>query len=263
MVFLLLCFCCRSTLAAEPTLRILTTEEPPANYMADNEVSGITTDIINDLRTRTGEKATIEVQPWPRVYQTALLFPNTLIFTLGKTPDRVAQGLVFIGPVTTRKHAIYKRADSNIQVSSIENIRQSRLLVGGMRGDWRTKLIRDSGVRIDEAATHEKSLRLLMNGRVDLIILSDMELKVNLEQAGVAADQIALAFFFTEAPAYIAFSKGTSEATIAKWRKAFSEFQASGVPAALTKKWGDALNEPMAYSSDRGFYLDNSTIFSK
>ncbi|WP_331981525.1 ABC transporter substrate-binding protein [Chitinimonas sp.] len=243
------------TPAADAEFRILTTEEPPANYTVGNEITGITTDVVNDLRARLGEKTPIEIQPWSRVQQTAQLRPNVLIFTLGRTPERVAMGLTFIGPITTRKHMVYKRTDSYLKVDNFEDITLHNLIVGGMRGDWRTKLMKDHGARVDEAVTHAASLKLLMRGRIDLIAISDMELKVDAALAGVSPDKLTPAFVISEAPAFIAFSKGTPAATINRWQRAFAEFQASDVPAKLAKKWGRVLGEPMGYAPDKGFYL--------
>jgi polar amino acid transport system substrate-binding protein len=252
-----LCFCLAAlpALAAETELKILTTEEPPTNYIVDGEVTGITTDIINDLRARLAEKTVIEIQPWARVYQTALVRPNTLIFTLGRTSERIAQGLTFIGPVTTRKHAVYKRTDAKLKVDSLDDIAQQNLLVGGIRGDWRTNLVKDHGARVDEAATHAESLKLLMHGRIDLMVLSDLELKINTDLAEVPIDRLTPAFIIAEAPAFFALSKGTSEETVRRWQQAFSDFQASDVPARLAKKWGKILGQPMEYAPDKGFFL--------
>ncbi|GAB3256168.1 hypothetical protein [Chitinimonas naiadis] len=117
------------------------------------------------------------------------------------------------------------------------------------------KLMKDSGVRVDEAVTHAMSMKLVIHGRIQLVVLSDMELKMNTDAAGLAVNRLAPAFVISEAPAFMAFSRGTPEATVNRWWQAFSDFQASDVPATLAKKWGDVLGEPMAYAPDKGFYL--------
>ncbi|MBV8656658.1 MAG: transporter substrate-binding domain-containing protein [Burkholderiales bacterium] len=241
--------------ATEPDLWILTSEEPPTNYMDGKTLTGITTDVIRDLQQRLGDQTPIELQPWSRVLKTAQMRPNTLIYTLGKTPERVEHGLSFIGPITTRRHMVFKRADSHLNVDGVDDIKRQNLLVGGLREDWRVKWLASRGVRVDEANTHEMTLHLLMLNRVQLITLSDLELKVDAGLAGVSQDAIKPAFVISEAPAYIAFSKGTSPALIAKWQGAFAAFQASDVPARLAKKWGALLGEPMDFTPERGFSL--------
>ncbi len=260
VTLLLLCQLTSMTaLAADGGLQILTTEEPPANYTVGGEVAGITTDVVNDLRARLAEKAAIEVLPWTRVYRTALTRPNTLIFTLGKTPERAEQGLVFIGPITTRKHVIYKRSESDLRVDSLDDIKRQGLLVGGMRGDWRTALIKEHGIRVDEAVTHQRSLKLLLMGsRIDLIAMSDIEWRMHAILEGLSHDRLKPAMVISEAPAYLAFSKGTPSATVAKWQHALSDFQASDVPSRLARKWGKIIDAPMGYTPEKGFFLTTS-----
>ncbi|WP_035054269.1 substrate-binding periplasmic protein [Andreprevotia chitinilytica] len=246
-----------SIAVADTDLRILTTEEAPANYTVQHQLTGITADIIDDLKRRLDIHTDVEVQPWARVLHTVLVRPNTLVFTLARTPERVAKGLNFIGPVTTRRHIVYKRTGAAFQVGSIADIKAQRLLVGGLRDDWRLKLMKDNGVAVDESVNHEMTIKHLMHDQVQLIVLSDLELKIDSDLAGVDAGKLEPAFVIKEAPAFIAFSKGTPPELIAKWQEAFTDFQKSDEPARLAKKWSTTLGLPIAYTPDKGFFMEH------
>lgn len=244
-----------TAMSADLPLQILTAEEPPTNYADGAKVTGITVDIIEDVKKRVGVTIEIEIQPWARVIETGMVRPNVVLFTMGKTPERVAHGFNFIGPVTTRKHMIFKKNGTSLNLATVDDVKAQKLTVGGMRGDWRTNFLKDQGVRVEEVTTNEMNVRKLMADRFKLMVLSDLELGMNLLNAKVKASDIEPAFVFKEASSYFALSRGTSPEVVKAWEKAFADFQKSDTPAKLTKKWSAILGMNLAYTPDKGFFV--------
>lgn len=71
--------------AAQTQVRILTSETMPFNYLEDEQIKGISIDVLQ-LLFEGQLPALVELMPWPRAYDTALLQKNVLLFTMGKTP---------------------------------------------------------------------------------------------------------------------------------------------------------------------------------
>ncbi|MBF0230557.1 MAG: transporter substrate-binding domain-containing protein [Desulfamplus sp.] len=251
-----ICFCLIPAAYAEK-VRIITTEEPPTNYTRAGEFSGTTTDIVNEIKKRIGEDAPIEVMPWARAYNAiALKTPNVVIFTGGKTKERVDLGFNFIGPVITRNHTLYKRSDDGRTIiNSLDDIKNGKLKVGVMRGDWRAGFFKDNGIEIDEGNSHVMNINKLLGKRFDLMALSDLEISAVMNEAAQPIDMVKPAFVFKEGASYILISKDSDKEIVKKWDNAFKEIQKTDFFEKAAKKWSDILMMDMGYQPDKGFYI--------
>ncbi|MBF0203560.1 MAG: transporter substrate-binding domain-containing protein [Desulfamplus sp.] len=237
-------------------VRILTTEEAPTNYTRAGEFSGTTTDIVNEIKKKIGEDAPIEVMPWARAYNfIALKTPNVVIFTGGKTQERVGLGFNFIGPVITRKHTLYKTSDNPITINSLDDIKSAKIKVGVMRGDWRAGFFKDNGIEIDESNSHVMNVNKLLGNRFPLIALSDLEIVPVMNEIAQPLDKVKQAFVFKEASSYILLSKGTDKEIIEQWENAFKEIQTTDFFDKASVKWSNILMMDMGYQADKGFYI--------
>lgn len=244
-------------MAEDGGLQLLTSEEPPTNFTAaDGKVTGITTDIVEEIKRRLKVTTPVVLQPWARSYDTFSTTPNVAIFTLGKTPERVALGFNFIGPVITRKQNVYKKAGSPLKVASMDDIKRQNLNVGAVRGDWRSGYFTNQGIKVEDVPTHDANIKKLMVDRLSLFVLSDIELGMNAKRADVSMDKIELAFTVMETSSYLGLSKGTSSEIIEKWQKAFEEVQKdTKFTDKLAKKWSSVLGSPVSFAVDKGFFL--------
>ena len=76
--------------AEDITVSLVTEEAYPLSYHdpIDSKVKGFATEIIQRVMDDAGLNYTITVLPWPRAYKKALTEPNTLVYSLGRLPDR-------------------------------------------------------------------------------------------------------------------------------------------------------------------------------
>lgn len=238
-------------------VRILTTVEPPTNYYLQNETfSGTTTDIIIEITRYLDLDTTIEVLPWIRAYTYSLKNPDIVIYTCGKTQTRVDHGFHFIGPVMTRKHALWSLKEKEISIENIDDIKKQNLNVVGMRGDWRSDFFSDQGVSVYNVHGHEYSLNILLGGRVDLWISSDIEAPQIAESAGIDIDELEMIYIFDESPSYIMMSRDSSAENIRKWHEAFKQLQMTDFFKELSVKWSKILGYDLAYDKDKGLYVE-------
>ena len=192
----------------------------------------------------------------PEPYAIAQQGPNVAIFTAARTPEREALGFSFVGPVTTRKHALFARANDARHYRSLADLRNERPVIAGMRADWRARWVTDQSLALYATNSHRQSLLMLQAGRVDLAVLSDLELGPNLEAIGAPAGSVRLAYLIEERSAYILLSKGTEKATVMRWQNEFAQMQSTDFFNRLSSRWATNLGLGLRYTRDKGIHIE-------
>ncbi|WP_083938522.1 substrate-binding periplasmic protein [Psychromonas ossibalaenae] len=236
---------------AEP--RFVTSSEPPTNYSYAGSFTGTTTEIVKAIRDHLGWNNPIEVYPWSRAYRIALHTPDIVIFTAGKTAEREALGFSFVGPVSTRKHGVFSRADH--QAPAAEIIKSSQTYIAAMRSDWRSLLLEKQGHNVLKLADHSQGLQMLMRGRVDYWVSSDLEAYVIAKSLGYKIADIKMVWLIKDSTSYMAFSPDSSADLIKNWQRAFQYLQGSDFFDQEVKRWSNILGIEVKYSQDAGYFI--------
>ena len=236
-------------------LRIITNEEPPTNYLDENqEIVGITVDVVKKLKEELKLDTQIEFMPWTKAYNIALEKPNIVIFTGGKTFERIKEGFHFIGPIVTKKHILFSKATKNIEVSTALDIKKQELKIGAMQNDWRSKYFKDKGLIVSDVLNHQENVNKLMLGKIDLLTSSSLEFPFIMKKANISMDKIKDSYTFKEFDSYIMISKETSRKDVKKWKLAFKKLQKTDFFEKTAKKWSEILDINLEYSKAKGFY---------
>lgn len=240
---------------AEAGGRVMTAEEPPTNYMYEGEIVGTTTDMVREIMRRVGETSRIEFLPGARMMAEADREANIVLFTAAKTQGRISRGYTFLGPVITRRHALYMKAGSDLRIAGFKDVKSRRLVVAGTLGDWRTDYMKSLHMRVDVSTRHELNLKKLLEGRVSLMISSDIEMASLLRRMELPANAVELAYVFREAPSYILFSYGTAPEVIQQWENAFSQMQGTDFFTTVADKYHRLLGIDFSYTPEKGFHI--------
>jgi len=236
-------------------IRIVTTEEPPTNYTYQGKLVGTTIDIVEEIKRYLNLRVRIEVMPWTRSFKIAKEKPNVVIFTAGRTQKRIDHGFHFIGPVITRKHALWCKKEKSFNISNVKDIKTMNLSIGSMRGDWRTLFFKDQGIKVQEVANHEQNLIKLIKNRFDLWVSSDIEATPILNKLGYDIKDIKIAYVFKEAASYIMLSRGTSKDIVNKWQNAYAAIQKTDFFEKASRKWSNVLGLEFGYTKETGFFV--------
>ncbi|MBV8502612.1 MAG: transporter substrate-binding domain-containing protein [Paucibacter sp.] len=237
-------------------LRILSVDEPPTNFLVNGRPTGFVVEVIERLEQDLGIHAPIETVPTPRAFSYLKREANVLAITFGKTPEREALGIHFLGPITTRNQIVWIPKGKALKISSHVDIASQKLLLGSPVGDWRTQYFKDRGVRVDASSSHAMDLRHLQRGMIDLCAMSDLEFPYVARAAGVDAADFEPAYVFAQATqGYIVFSRSTPVETIERWERAFKELQKTDFFDKTARKWSSP-ESPLRYSRSMGFYRE-------
>ncbi len=100
-------------------VEVVTTDAPPFNMLDGETPSGFATDILREV-TQAGLDHHIQFLPWPRALLHVKHDPNTLIYTISRTPEREQQ-FEWIGPFARHQGHFYKLSSrTDMQLDSLQ-----------------------------------------------------------------------------------------------------------------------------------------------
>ncbi len=237
-------------------LRIVTNESPPTTFTKDNgKISGISVDIVEEIKKYLNIQTQIEIYPWARSYHIAKNEPNIIIFSAAKTQERMKHGFHFIGPIITRKHLLWTKKENDINIRNLQDIKDKKLKLGALRGDFRYKFFKNRKFDIQEASSHEQNLKKLLRNRFDLWVSSDIEGPQVAKKLDIDIKRIKQVFVFKEASSYIMISNDTPQEIIKEWEVAFKRIQQPDFFKKKSKEWSGILGYKLGYSNEKGFYV--------
>ncbi|WP_428671043.1 substrate-binding periplasmic protein [Roseibium sp.] len=241
---------------AAQELRLITSPWPPSNFLdTDGQPTGISVATVEALKRHVGVTTPIEVLPFARGYLIAQSTPNVMLFTGGRTEERIAMGFQFIGPAVMWTHVLLARKESPLKLPDLASVRVQGLTVAGVRSSWQIELIKAAGIPTVETEDHATGARMLLAGRVDLWITSRLQASVVLTGIGQRPDAVEAKYTVRKSPSYLMISRGTDPALLARWQAAFKDLQATGFFRQTAVTWGKRLGLPLAHDPDQGFYV--------
>ncbi|RQO72818.1 ABC transporter substrate-binding protein [Aquitalea sp. FJL05] len=156
---------CSQLVQAAPPLRVLTEDYPPFNMMGPGgHISGLSTDIVQELLRRAGVAYDISLLPWIRAFNLTVLEANTCLYSTTRTDSREHQ-FKWIGPLVENPWVLYARADNRHAILSLEEARSFK--IGGYSGDATSQYLIDRGFDVDLANTDQLNVKKLLAGRID------------------------------------------------------------------------------------------------
>lgn len=221
-------------------LSVVTENLPPLNYEERGNITGYSTEIVQAVLLEAKLSAPIELIPWARAYKRALQQPNTLIFSITRTPERDAQ-FEWIGALSSRQIYLYKlRSRTDIQIKTLNDA-----------GAYKTGLVREMASTkeflrksqlservVDYAPTDESNMKKFLLGRVDLAIFQNWSAAFLMKSQNRAMDELEpLMLIDGNNQYYLAMSKNSDPELVKKIRKAFEKVQQSGLFEKLRHKY--------------------------
>jgi len=218
------------------SLRILTENLPPLNYVKNGALVGPSVEMVKEIQRRIGSREKIEVYPWARGYQIALNEENVVLFGVSHTPPRENK-FKWVGPLATKRDIFVAKKGSNLVINSLEDAKKVRR-IGVLRDDTKEEYLEMHGFsNLEPVSDERKNAQKLMLGRIDLWVFKKPGLKTVCELAGVDIDAVEEVFNLRETRVDIAFSLKTPDAVVEQWRTAFTGMLADGTVEAIRKKW--------------------------
>ena len=214
---------------------LVTEDYPPFNIVnpKTGEVTGMSTEKVQELMKRADEKYTIAAYPWSRAVQMAQNNPETCVFSTSRTPGRETL-YKWIGPLVRNNWTIFARADDTRHPKTLEDLRT--YVIGGYRNDAVAEFFSLKGFDTDLANADADNPRKLLAGRFDFWASGEL-LGLNiLKQQGLTKLIVPL-FTFNQVDMYLACNLNLTQEKVDKWNQILKNMEKDGTSAAIEKKY--------------------------
>lgn len=229
-----LAFC--AGMARAGGLRLLTEDYPPFNMVdGKGQITGLATDVVRELFKRSDIPYKIELQPWIRAFNTAVLENNTCVYSTTRSDNREHQ-FKWVGPLFENPWVLYAGPNSPKAVYDLESVR--RYKIGGYGGDAVAQFLIARGFNVELTPSDALNARKLALGRVDFwatgkYLGHDLVRREKLTQ-------LKPVLVFNTAFMYLACNPGVPDQTVYRLNAILSGMQQEGVVARISKRY---LNE--------------------
>lgn len=152
-------------LAQAPSVQLLTEDYPPFNMiLPSGEIGGMSTEVVRELFRRAGIPYRIELQPWIRAFNSAVLDNNTCVYSTTRSEHREHQ-FKWVGPLLENRWVLYAGPKSPSGISSLEDARP--YTIGGYAGDAEAQYLIARGFNVELTPIDALNARKLSLGRID------------------------------------------------------------------------------------------------
>ena len=226
--------------ARAESLVLLTENLPPfnmavsgGNFARDDGITGISAETMRLVCQRAGVGCQQILRfPWERVYNQALNDAGYGLFSVARTAERETL-FKWVGPIASEDWVLLARADSPIQLSSLEQAKQYRL--GGYKGDAPTNKVVESGLEVQQSLYDKENPERLAKGQIDLWVTSSVAGQYLARQQGYQDFRVVLTF--GRGDLYLALNQQTTDATVDKLRAALEQLRSEGALQGVMQKY--------------------------
>jgi polar amino acid transport system substrate-binding protein len=227
---------------APDAIRVVTENLAPYNMMENGRITGLSTEVVQDVLSRVGSSPRIELLPWARAYDLALHADNVLIYSIARTPER-EHLFKWIGAIAPTSWFLFSLSERPIALKSLEDAK--RYSIATVNKDVGEQYLLGHGFTIGHqlrsSRMYEQNYRKLKVDRVDLWISNELNAISLMRQHGDDPNTIIRSLALPELSSreglYMAFSLGTSDAVVDQYRLALQSIRLDGTYNAVLKKW--------------------------
>ena len=229
---------CGPAVGASP-YQVVTEEWAPYNYVENNQLTGMTTDIVRGIMALTGDDFQIQLLPSMRSTLQLNIRPRTIMYSMFRTPERDPL-YKWVGPIAEESIYPYQMASTRQPVNSREQLLHAPQITTRQAGLVPRLLQAQGFTNLDRSATENRQLyRMLLAGHTDIII-GDTAAGVayysrQLNIAPGTLRQVPVELY--HASLYIAFSRDCDDAVVASWAKALDQLRQSGELARIQRRY--------------------------
>jgi len=211
---------------------LLTENFPPYNMAADGKnfaqeanIKGIAAEVVRETFKRAGIGYSMTLRfPWERIYKLALENPGYGVFVTARLPEREKR-FKWVGPIGPDDWVLLARADSPIELSSLEAARPYR--IGAYKGDAIAVELARQGMKPVTVLSDKDNARKLVDGQLDLWATGDPAGRYLARQEGITGLKTVLRF--NSAELFLALNKDTPDAVVARLQGALDQLRKEGV----------------------------------
>ncbi len=217
-------------------LTILTQDWPPLYFLSQGKADGMAVEVVKAVQERLGQTSSIQVVPWARGYHQVLTQPDVLMICVARTAERESQ-LTLIGPIVRAEANVFiRRGDATRLLAMGDKLFDQP--IGVLRDGIQVEMVKKKRFHVlEQAATSGILANMLMNKRFDMWAEASLSVPAVLSATGYSPIDVEKFMTLETSDLYLAFSPGTSHATIIAWEVALRHVKDSGQFSEIYKRW--------------------------
>lgn len=210
-------------------LKLLTEENPPLNYTEGKKLTGMATEVVQEMGRRAKVPFEFQVMKWEQAYSRAQEEKETCIYATARLPNR-ENVFKWVGPIAINKWGLFALSGFKPEIKALREARSFR--IGGVERDAKTEFLKESGITniLEEKEDRFNPPKLTLNPKetlkIDLWITSVATAKQVAARAKVP--DIKLVHVVNEAESYLACSPRTSAGTLKALQDAVERMHKDG-----------------------------------
>ena len=222
-------------------LQIVTEEYPPYNYAKDGKVLGVGTEVVQATLSELNMAVPISVYPWARAYQIALNEPNTLIYTISRTPER-ENLFKWVGVITPVDQCVFSLQGPNLAINGFDDLK--RYEIGTVIDDVQEQYLIRHGFpisKIQSNTSHEANFKKLLKGRIDLWAVLELTayyiVKCHNRDPGKTIQKVYCMKDLSVEGDFMAFSKNTPDDIVQRFRNALQQIKQKRIYSEIIQRY--------------------------
>jgi polar amino acid transport system substrate-binding protein len=222
-------------------LTLLTEHLAPFQIVEKNEISGISTEIVEATLKNSSFDYNIEAYPWSLSYNRALHEEDTCIYSIGRIPERE---LLFnwVGRIMMSTVSMYSLTSSNINISTLYDAKKYKTAV--IRDDVTHHFLLSRGFienkNLYVMDNYDSLLQLLEtpSRNIDLVVLND-DLIFHRVKSTEAASKYKSVYSMQDLTLdfHLACSISTAQNVVVELKEVMQKLEQKGILSAIRKKW--------------------------
>ena len=218
-------------------LRIYTEEFPPFNYVDKNgTITGRSTDILQEILSRTNQSAQIQLTNWPEAYSAALAGPNTMLYSTSKNAER-KDLFKWVGPIGIWDFTFYAKSGYGKKIEGLKDAKNASSICV-VKNDAREQMLVSNNFTNIRRVENDRLCAIGINsGEYELWLASTMSFPWVAYESGLGKSNFAKVFTAQSAELYFAFSKDVPDSTIILWQTTLDELKSEGLFDRLSSNY--------------------------
>ncbi|MDO7898349.1 substrate-binding periplasmic protein [Pseudomonas citrulli] len=218
--------------------QVVTEEWAPYNYQENDQLTGMTTEIVRAIMALTGDAFDVTMVPSMRATQALNTRGKTIMYSLFRTPDREPL-YKWVGPIVEESIHPYQLS-STPPVDSLEQLRRVPQITTRHAGLVPARLQAMGFGNLDKSATSSLQLyRMLLAGRTTIIVGdTDAGVAYYSRQLNIPPDRLRqIPVEVYRSSLYIAFSPDSEDTVVAAWAQALEQLRQSGELERIQRRY--------------------------
>lgn len=210
--------------------QIVTEEWAPYNYMENNQLTGMATEVVRGIMAQTGDDFAMLMLPSMRTTRVLQHQPRTIMYSMFRTAER-APLYKWVGPIIEESIHPYQLANAQHPVNTLEQLMRAPRITTRQAGLIPDILQAQGFQNLERSATSSPQFyRMLLAGRTEIIVGdTDAGVAYYSRQLNIAPGtlrQIPIELY--RSSLYIAFSLDSDDKLVARWASALEKMRRSG-----------------------------------